>query len=406
VYSKQVTSYRELGMGSQNPQIMMIACADSRVDPSSIFDAGPGQLFVVRNVANLVPPYEIGARGLHGVSAALEYAVNALRVPHIVVMGHGGCGGVSAALDPRALVTHGCSEFVGPWVAMLNDAKQRVLASGSFNPQHALELEGIDVSLANLMSFPFVAAAVEKGALTLHGAWFAIHHGELHWRNRATGRFEVVPMLCLPSASPVRSASSPSLISLSRSREARAKDRARAPAPLAEPQAAAPEALLQPPEGAGETGAGCGSQGLLGGTPRDQTTVSSLSLSPPDFHRFALTAPAESSGAAPLGLPRSLLPPWGGPAAKPLDLAALRKTRAASWTEPYALPPGPLPIELDLYPPTTPMGLPPPLPPPEQTSPARKPATSAVGSESPCRPPPSVASTSPVVAEAGPPLTR
>jgi carbonic anhydrase len=210
VYAKQATSYRELGMGSQTPQIMMIACADSRVDPSSIFDAGPGQLFVVRNVANLVPPYEPGAQGLHGVSAALEYAVNALRVPHIVVMGHGGCGGVSAALDPRALVANGCSEFVGPWVAMLNDAKQKVLASGSFNPQHALELEGIDVSLANLLSFPFVRTAVEKGALTLHGAWFAIHHGELHWRNQATGRFEVVPMLCM-QANLARSVSPPTL---------------------------------------------------------------------------------------------------------------------------------------------------------------------------------------------------
>jgi carbonic anhydrase len=212
VYSKQVTSYRELGLG-QKPQIMMIACADSRVDPSAIFDAGPGQLFVVRNVANLVPPYEKNSAGLHGVSAALEYAVNALKVPHIVVMGHGGCGGVSAALDPRALVTNNCNEFVGPWVAMLGEAKKKVLASGTFNPQHALELEGIDVSLANLMTFPFVAAAVMKGDLTLHGAWFAIHHGELHWRNRTTGRFEVVPMLCMDVTPPPRSQSSPDLAS-------------------------------------------------------------------------------------------------------------------------------------------------------------------------------------------------
>ena len=187
-YSEQAALYRELGEG-QSPSFMMIACADSRADPSDIFNAAPGQLFVVRNVANLVPPYQPDG-GLHGVSAALEYAVNVLKVEHVVVMGHGGCGGVAASLAGEG--TPEIGEFVTPWVRLLEDARDRVVDSGSVNPQFALELEGIESSIENLMSFPFVKRAVEAGELELHGAWFAIKHGELHWRNAKTGRFEVI----------------------------------------------------------------------------------------------------------------------------------------------------------------------------------------------------------------------
>jgi carbonic anhydrase len=188
VYSEQAALYRELGEG-QSPAIMLIACADSRAEPSDIFSAAPGQLFVVRNVANLVPPYMPDGK-LHGVSSALEYAVNVLKVQHIVVMGHGGCGGVQASLagGDNPLI----GEFVTPWVSLLDQARDRVLESGSINPQFSLELEGIETSLKNLMSFPFVEKAVSAGELELHGAWFAIKHGELHWRNAKTGRFEVV----------------------------------------------------------------------------------------------------------------------------------------------------------------------------------------------------------------------
>lgn len=187
-YSARAELYRQLGEG-QAPGIMLIGCADSRADPSDIFDAGPGQLFVVRNVANLVPPYQPDG-GLHGVSAALEYAVNVLQVAHIVVMGHGGCGGVTASLEGEGNPAIG--EFVTPWVKLLESARERVVASGSVNPQFALELEGIETSITNLLSFPFVADAVERGSLELHGAWFAIKHGELHWRNAKSRRFEVV----------------------------------------------------------------------------------------------------------------------------------------------------------------------------------------------------------------------
>tara|TARA_R110002033_G_scaffold1404_15_gene12531 strand:- start:7917 stop:8543 length:627 start_codon:yes stop_codon:yes gene_type:complete len=187
-YAQQANLYRELGQG-QDPNIMLIACADSRAEPSDIFNAAPGQLFVVRNVANLVPPYQPDG-GLHGVSAALEYAVNVLKVENIVVMGHGGCGGIAASLDGAGNPAIG--EFVTPWVRLLEKARERVVESGSVNPQFALELEGIETSISNLLTFPFVAKAVEAGELSLHGAWFAIVHGELHWRNAKTGRFEVI----------------------------------------------------------------------------------------------------------------------------------------------------------------------------------------------------------------------
>lgn len=188
VYAEQAALYRDLGEG-QSPAIMLIACADSRAEPSDIFAAAPGQLFVVRNVANLVPPYMPDGK-LHGVSAALEYAVNVLKIEHIVVMGHGGCGGIQASLSGGDNPDIG--EFVTPWVSLLDEARQRVLESDPINPQYALELEGIESSLANLMSFPFVRRSVEAGTLALHGAWFAIKHGELHWRNGKTGRFEVI----------------------------------------------------------------------------------------------------------------------------------------------------------------------------------------------------------------------
>lgn len=188
VYAHQAGLYRQLGEG-QNPDIMLIGCADSRAEPSDIFNAAPGEMFVVRNVANLVPPYDPNG-GLHGVSAALEFAVNVLRVKIIVVMGHGGCGGVTASLTKNSNPLIG--EFVAPWVSLLDEARDRVLKTSPVNPQFALELEGIETSLSNLMSFPFVREKVEEGSLELHGAWFAIRHGELHWRNPNSARFEII----------------------------------------------------------------------------------------------------------------------------------------------------------------------------------------------------------------------
>ena len=175
----------------QSPKVMVIACSDSRVDPSVIFDTSPGEMFVVRNVANLVPPFEVGG-GRHGVSAALEFALNQLEVPEIVVMGHGACGGVGAALSRRfADAKAGEGGFIAHWVNLLDEARDRIVAEHGTGPEavHALELEGVKVSLANLRSFPGVPEREAAGTLTLHGAYFAIADGKLHLLDEDSGAF-------------------------------------------------------------------------------------------------------------------------------------------------------------------------------------------------------------------------
>jgi carbonic anhydrase len=171
----------------QEPPVMVIGCCDSRVDPATIFDTEPGQAFILRNVANLVPPYEQGG-GLHGASAAIEFAVLGLEVRHIVVLGHGACGGVAAALSGADLGAPGES-FIDTWVAILGEARERVIASGCDDCQHALELESVRVSLRNLRTFPWVREREEQGLLKLHGAYFAIADGILHLLDEATGEF-------------------------------------------------------------------------------------------------------------------------------------------------------------------------------------------------------------------------
>ena len=176
----------------QQPATMVIACADSRADPAMIFDAAPGELFTVRNVAALVPPYEEGG-GLHGVSAALEFAVTALGIKQIVVMGHGGCGGIAASL--AAAADRPVGKFIAPWVELAADARDAVLRNEAIprsDWQEAVEHGAVGLSLKNLMSFPFVRAAFERGQLSLDGAWFSIGKGELHWRDADTGAFTVV----------------------------------------------------------------------------------------------------------------------------------------------------------------------------------------------------------------------
>jgi carbonic anhydrase len=174
-YREQRRRWEELASG-QEPPVMIIGCCDSRVDPATIFDLRPGQAFILRNVANLVPPFEQGG-GLHGVSAALEFAVTKLGVKHVVVMGHGACGGVSAALSGEAKRD---AVFIDDWIGLLDTARERVLAAQPEDPQRALELESVRVSLANLRTFPFVAEREAAGQLRLHGCWFAIHEGTLY----------------------------------------------------------------------------------------------------------------------------------------------------------------------------------------------------------------------------------
>ncbi|MEM9740115.1 MAG: carbonic anhydrase [Pseudomonadota bacterium] len=184
--------YERLEEG-QDPDIMVIGCADSRVEPAEIFDTIPGQMFVVRNVANLVPPYETGD-GRHGVSAALEYAVKALAVRYVVVLGHCKCGGIRAAVD--ALDGNHAGEFIDPWVEIAASARRRVLERmPDGTPQDlaaALEHESIKSSIENLLTFPFVRDAVESGALSLQGAWFDIASGDLMLLDSITGEFEKI----------------------------------------------------------------------------------------------------------------------------------------------------------------------------------------------------------------------
>ena len=172
---------------------MIIACADSRVSPSTIFSAAPGELFVVRNVAALVPPAEDGG-SYHGTSAAIEYAVTGLKVSNIVVMGHGMCGGVSACL--AAAEGKPVGQFIGKWVELLAPACEQVIETIPSNDmsgrQLLLERLGIQRSMTNLLTFRFVDEAVNAGRLRLHGAWFSIAVGALYWLDQVTGAFEQV----------------------------------------------------------------------------------------------------------------------------------------------------------------------------------------------------------------------
>lgn len=190
-WTAQRSRWEELGEG-QSPRVMVIACSDSRVDPTQIFDTNPGEIFVVRNVAALVPPFET-TPGRHGVSAALEFAVQFLNVEEILVMGHGLCGGCSAALHKTMHGTaHGEGGFIASWISMLDDAQAQVAADfGTTGPdaERAMELAAVKVSLANLRSFPCVQEKEANGSLALHGAFFAISDGVLHVLNEQDGGF-------------------------------------------------------------------------------------------------------------------------------------------------------------------------------------------------------------------------
>ena len=184
--------YRELAERGQTPEIMVIGCCDSRVSPEVIFDARPGELFVVRNVANLVPPYETDGK-YHGVSAALEFGVGVLKVKHIVILGHAHCGGIRAYAEDTAPISPG--DFIGRWMSLMAPAAEKVGARGSMSRTEYLErMEQASIlnTLDNLMTFPRLSKLVERGAVTLHGAYFGVAKGELSVLDRATGEFRPV----------------------------------------------------------------------------------------------------------------------------------------------------------------------------------------------------------------------
>lgn len=184
------TRYRELSVMGQSPEVMVIGCCDSRVSPEVIFDVGPGELFVVRNIANLVPVYQPDGTA-HGVSAALEYAVTVLKVKHIVVLGHAQCGGIRAFVDKIEPLTPG--DFIGKWMQMFikpgEVVEQREHESMAQFVER-IEKAAVFRSLENLMTFPFVRKAVESGQMQTHGAYFGVAEGSLFVLDKATKEFK------------------------------------------------------------------------------------------------------------------------------------------------------------------------------------------------------------------------
>jgi carbonic anhydrase len=193
-WARERERWAELSEG-QSPKVMILSCADSRVDPAQIFDARPGEMFVVRNIAAIAPPYET-TRGYHGVSAALEFAVSQLEVAEILVMGHGLCGGCAAALTGEFDDTDpGQGHFIADWVRMLDDARDCVRTRHPQFGQAAfldMEREAVKVSLANLRTFPWIAEREQSGGLKLHGAHFSISEGRLYVLDEVEGDFRPV----------------------------------------------------------------------------------------------------------------------------------------------------------------------------------------------------------------------
>jgi carbonic anhydrase len=197
-FAAERTRYEQLAATGQKPTILVISCVDSRVSPEVVFDAAPGELLVVRNVANLVPRYEPpdtpenDISHLHGTSSALEFAVRALKVRHIVILGHALCGGIKAFAENMAPLTS--SDFIGRWMRQIAPAVGDVCVLPGEGDAYLREMEhaSITLGLKNLMTFPFVRAAVEAGELTLHGAHFGVATGEMLVRDPETGRFDPV----------------------------------------------------------------------------------------------------------------------------------------------------------------------------------------------------------------------
>ena len=171
--------YQRLSSGGQSPKTLIIGCSDSRVDPAIITSASPGELFIVRNVANLVPPYEKGG-GLHGISAAIEFAVINLKVENVIILGHRQCGGIKNLVTSKSTKPNG---FVEQWMSIAQDAKDRVLAKHQGEDEDTLcrhvELESIVTSLDNLRTFPFVQTAIQERGLAVMGIYFDLESGQL-----------------------------------------------------------------------------------------------------------------------------------------------------------------------------------------------------------------------------------
>ena len=194
-YAENQAWYRRLAESGQHPRAMVISCCDSRVHVTSVFGADQGEFFLHRNIANLVPPF-VNDGAQHGTSAAVEYAVTALKVAHVIVLGHSNCGGVQGCHDMcsgNAPALEEKSSFVGRWMDILRPGYERVKnIKDPVKRTAALEKEAVLVSLENLMSFPFVKSAVDSGHLTLHGLWHDIGEGGIEQYSAETKKFSPV----------------------------------------------------------------------------------------------------------------------------------------------------------------------------------------------------------------------
>lgn len=197
-YQEQRRWYDALADKGQAPGVLVIACSDSRVDPTRVFDTEPGQMFVVRNVANLVPPFDPDpTHGQHSTSAAIEYAVTQLKVHHILVLGHARCGGIKASIEGTFDdAAPGEGGFIKRWMSQIAPARDTIRAAAQLSPDidacSALELAAIRLSIDNLRSFPFIAVAEAAGELHLQGALFDIAEGVLRVLNHESGKFEAL----------------------------------------------------------------------------------------------------------------------------------------------------------------------------------------------------------------------
>jgi len=195
-YTENSAWYARLADEGQRPRAMIVSCCDSRVHVTSIFGAETGEFFIHRNIANLVPPY-LPDEDFHGTSAAIEYAVKFLKVSNLLVVGHSNCGGVAAYHDlccGGAEELRNGSEFIGPWMEILRPGFERLDEKETDRAKRLTQLEknSVLVSLENLMTFPFVAEAVQAGTLSLHGLWNEIRNGELEFYDTETGKFKEI----------------------------------------------------------------------------------------------------------------------------------------------------------------------------------------------------------------------
>jgi carbonic anhydrase len=185
----EVSIYSRLSTSGQTPKTMLIGCSDSRVDPAILTGASPGELFVVRNVANLVPPCEAFSHGFHGTSSSLEFAVKNLKVENIIILGHRQCGGIRALMRPPE---H--DSFIARWMSIAKEAREIVLAEHPEADEETqwrfAEMESMKVSLRNLMTFPFIQEAVKAGTLTLYGIYFDLEQGQLWMLDDTTHQFQ------------------------------------------------------------------------------------------------------------------------------------------------------------------------------------------------------------------------